>query len=210
MFLQWLDVVHQCMSQCPGAFQFTQDLLVLLADAANSSWFGDFLGECERERDVNCIRESTLSVWKAVDACAALVLNPSYLPVRAMLRIDPRVRALRLWGQYYLRWPSRVDAVVFAHTTRGRVSAFPNFNALASLADAGLPGALPAHEDGDETPLMDVMTPSGEDLDEEAEHSPEDDPAALAGAASWVPDRMAATCYGCDAEFTLTRRKHRA
>ena len=44
IFLLWLDCVSQCVRQRPQAFEFTERLLILLADHHQSGWFGNFIG----------------------------------------------------------------------------------------------------------------------------------------------------------------------
>lgn len=45
VFLQFLDVLHQLLLQFPAAFEFTDTLLLFLADHLNSCLFGNFLGK---------------------------------------------------------------------------------------------------------------------------------------------------------------------
>lgn len=69
MFLQFLDCLHQVMAQFPRAFEYTEDLLVFLADHALSGLFGTFLGNTDEHRRssrvLGCLDE-TLSVWSYV------------------------------------------------------------------------------------------------------------------------------------------------
>lgn len=51
--IQWLDVVHQLIIQFPNQFQYTEKLLIFIADAVYSCQFGTFLGNCEKDREVN-------------------------------------------------------------------------------------------------------------------------------------------------------------
>ncbi|RYY68240.1 hypothetical protein EON63_25000, partial [archaeon] len=44
VFIQFLDCVHQLVYMYPKAFEYTEDLLVFLADHSMSSLFGNFLG----------------------------------------------------------------------------------------------------------------------------------------------------------------------
>lgn len=44
MFLQFLDCLFQVVSQFPGAFEFTDTLIVFLADHVSSCLYGNFLG----------------------------------------------------------------------------------------------------------------------------------------------------------------------
>lgn len=69
VFLQFLDCLHQVMLQFPRAFEYTEDLLVFLADHMYSGLFGTFLGntdEHRRREDIfNCLQE-TVSIWSYV------------------------------------------------------------------------------------------------------------------------------------------------
>jgi hypothetical protein len=44
VFLQFLDALFQIVSQFPSAFEFTDTLLLFLADHMHSCLFGNFLG----------------------------------------------------------------------------------------------------------------------------------------------------------------------
>lgn len=44
VFLQFLDVLYQLLVQFPTAFEFTETLLLFLADHVHSCLFGNFLG----------------------------------------------------------------------------------------------------------------------------------------------------------------------
>jgi hypothetical protein len=44
VFLQFLDALFQIVSQFPNAFEFTDTLLLFLADHMHSCLFGNFLG----------------------------------------------------------------------------------------------------------------------------------------------------------------------
>ena len=52
VMIQWLDVVHQLLLQFPNQFQYTDNLLIFIANSIYSCQFGTFLGNCEREREV--------------------------------------------------------------------------------------------------------------------------------------------------------------
>jgi hypothetical protein len=66
VFLQWLDAVWQLWRQCPGHFQFSERLLVALADHAYAGCFGTFLFDCERERVTHGVYTGTESLWSVV------------------------------------------------------------------------------------------------------------------------------------------------
>jgi Ca2+-binding EF-hand superfamily protein len=69
VFLQFLDCVHQIMHQFPCAFEYTEDLLVFIADHMHSGLFGSFLGNTEEQRRHGRLfngLEETVSIWSYV------------------------------------------------------------------------------------------------------------------------------------------------
>jgi len=50
VFLQFLDCVWQIVMQFPTAFEFTEELLIFIADSLYNCQYGTFLGDCELER----------------------------------------------------------------------------------------------------------------------------------------------------------------
>ncbi|KAH8045854.1 phosphatidylinositol-3,5-bisphosphate 3-phosphatase [Aureococcus anophagefferens] len=50
VFVQWLECVAWVLRQFPRAFEFSEALLVFVADGAASGLFGTFLGDTERDR----------------------------------------------------------------------------------------------------------------------------------------------------------------
>lgn len=83
VFVQWLDVVSQLQAQFPRHFEFSEELLLFVADSAHSHLFGDFVGNSERERvDVLQADQRTHSLWGHVlkrENFAAFA-NPLYDP----------------------------------------------------------------------------------------------------------------------------------
>lgn len=64
IFLQFLDCVFQIVSQYPNSFEFTEYLLVYIADALYSLRFGTFLGENVKEREQTLdAHKRTASIW---------------------------------------------------------------------------------------------------------------------------------------------------
>lgn len=106
VFLQWLDVVWQLMRQFPNAFEFTEKLLLFLADALFSCQFGTFLGNCESERSdqgLN-IRARTESVWTCVLTNTERFRNQSYSAAVVTLWPCTSIKKLALWERYFCRW----------------------------------------------------------------------------------------------------------
>ena len=73
----------QVLRQFPTRFEFTERLLVTLADAAFSCRFGDFLFNTERERMQCGIMERTPSFWADVRRRRSVFENKAYVPPSA-------------------------------------------------------------------------------------------------------------------------------
>ena len=102
----------QLWQQFPGAFEFSEGLLLFLADCYYDARFGTFLYSTEKERvDCNAFAR-TVSVWTHVLAHAADYTNPAYAPAAdtsdaaAAAPLDPVVSyaTLRLWPAFFLRY----------------------------------------------------------------------------------------------------------
>ena len=72
----------QVYTQFPCSFQFTERLLISLADHSLASNFGTFLCDGERERTEAGVREQTVSLWSFINQIEILShhLNCLYLP----------------------------------------------------------------------------------------------------------------------------------
>ena len=82
VFLLFLDCVMQVYNQFPCSFQFTEKLLISLADHSLASSFGTFLCDGEREREEAGVRQETVSLWSFINQIEILShhLNCLYLP----------------------------------------------------------------------------------------------------------------------------------
>uniref|UniRef100_A0A4D5RPK6 Lateral signaling target protein 2 homolog n=1 Tax=Ixodes scapularis TaxID=6945 RepID=A0A4D5RPK6_IXOSC len=103
VFLQWLDCVHQLLSQFPCSFQFNQQFLVKLAQHTYSCLFGNFLGNSVMERQREGVAERTFSVWCFLRARPEQFRNYLYSHTDQVLRPQSQVRDLRLWSEVYLQ-----------------------------------------------------------------------------------------------------------
>jgi hypothetical protein len=105
IFLQWLDAVHQCCYQFPAEFEFGSDLLVYLAEATYSKWFGTFLHNSEKERWTNGVLLDTLSVWDYVESNHSHFVNPVYRPTGSggVLPVDSTAASVVLWRGLFQR-----------------------------------------------------------------------------------------------------------
>ncbi|CAL8072645.1 unnamed protein product [Calicophoron daubneyi] len=63
VFILFLDCTWQLWRQYPSCFEFTDELLFLLAQNSYYSEFGTFLGNCMKERDEINLDSRTVSLW---------------------------------------------------------------------------------------------------------------------------------------------------
>ncbi|TPX41754.1 hypothetical protein SeMB42_g05107 [Synchytrium endobioticum] len=83
------DCLYQIWTQFPTQFEYSDKLLIALADAVYSCQFGNFIFNCERERNMFGIavdsnqfltlHESSHSVWSHILSNASEYKNPSYI-----------------------------------------------------------------------------------------------------------------------------------
>mmetsp|Transcript_17534 Transcript_17534/g.24388 ORF Transcript_17534/g.24388 Transcript_17534/m.24388 type:complete len:1035 (+) Transcript_17534:215-3319(+) len=104
IFVQWIECVWQILSRCRCAFEFTPKLLIFLLDALFSNLFGNFLMNCNRERDELGVRERSKSIWSYIDQEKHRFINPFFVPQKGVLR-NPIVHPMNLhfWEDYYAR-----------------------------------------------------------------------------------------------------------
>eukprot|EP00760_Papus_ankaliazontas_P023446 PhM_4_TR2054/c0_g1_i1/m.10158/K18081/MTMR1_2; myotubularin-related protein 1/2 len=127
VFMQFLDAVYQLIRQFPNAFEFTQYMLMDISHHAFSCRYGTFLGNFDRERVVEGIKSSTVSLWTDLDVAVRRERRKLALtdePLRYLNRhYDPKFKyakplfqcvsvshkRLVLWEDNYLRYDT--DAV---------------------------------------------------------------------------------------------------
>lgn len=101
VFLQWLDCVHQLLTQFPCAFEFSHTYLVKLAQHTYSNLYGTFLCNTKQERE--SFYETTFSVWQFLERPTFrnhLYTTPA--PGARVLWPQCNVRDLRHWTEIYL------------------------------------------------------------------------------------------------------------
>ena len=106
IFVQWLDGVAQVLRQFPTAFEFSEELLVFLADHVFSGLFGTFLVNFDRQRQlIHKLEEKTVSVWgylfKHFERSFA---NKRYRRAEGALWPSWHAHKVTLWERYFLRW----------------------------------------------------------------------------------------------------------
>ncbi|CAD5119202.1 DgyrCDS7837 [Dimorphilus gyrociliatus] len=110
VFSQFLDCVWQLTHQFPKAFQFNERLLFELHDHIYSCQFGNFIGNCEKDRLDLRLRENTYSLWSELRGKFNDFLNPfyerdeeSHTDLR-ILKPDTSPSLIRFWRSMYQRW----------------------------------------------------------------------------------------------------------
>ncbi len=100
----FLDCVHQLLLQKPRAFEFGQDFLVSMMDAAISGRFGTFLYDCERERlEHDAISKTPCFLnWSLMRKSA--FSNPLYHPLPGLLQVSSSLKRLEVWRAWFLRY----------------------------------------------------------------------------------------------------------
>ena len=76
------DCVYQIYHQFPCSFEFTEKLLILLADHSLASNFGTFLCDSMNERRLHAVSEHSISLWSFLNQVEILSqhLNCLYVP----------------------------------------------------------------------------------------------------------------------------------
>ncbi|XP_022938924.1 phosphatidylinositol-3-phosphatase myotubularin-1-like isoform X1 [Cucurbita moschata] len=112
IFLQWVDCVSQLLRMYPFAFEFSSAFLVDLLDCMLSCRFGNFLCNCEKERQQCAVSEVCGCIWayladlRASEGSSHVHYNLFYDPTKHEGPLLPPAAALAptLWPQFHLRW----------------------------------------------------------------------------------------------------------
>ncbi|KAK6167642.1 hypothetical protein SNE40_021620 [Patella caerulea] len=111
VFLLFIDAVRQILQQFPCSFEFNEYFLIDLIQHVYSSQYGTFLCNNEKERSVNKVTTTTVSLWSYINRPQVLnqYLNPLYQPNQVVLWPSVAPQSLELWNELYLR--SQADPV---------------------------------------------------------------------------------------------------
>lgn len=104
IFIQFLDAVWQFSRQFPEAFEFNECLLLFLALHVNSCRFGSFLFNSEKEAVEAEAKSRTTSIWSFVLHFRSDFLNCSYQEKNFSLFPNYRLKWLRIWEGFFLRF----------------------------------------------------------------------------------------------------------
>lgn len=114
--MQFIDSVYQIWIQFPQTFEFNEVFLLFIADHFQSSLFGNFLGNSDKERRVDFqVQELTQSMWGYIEEFHERFVNTSYEPYNAPIWPNTSMHRIKLWERYWLRWdmsahPNTLDA----------------------------------------------------------------------------------------------------
>uniref|UniRef100_A0A2K5S5C3 Myotubularin related protein 6 n=1 Tax=Cebus imitator TaxID=2715852 RepID=A0A2K5S5C3_CEBIM len=78
VFTQFLECVWHLTEQFPQAFEFNEAFLLQIHEHIHSCQFGNFLGNCQKEREELKLKEKTYSLWPFILEDQKKYLNPLY------------------------------------------------------------------------------------------------------------------------------------
>ncbi|XP_074841707.1 phosphatidylinositol-3,5-bisphosphate 3-phosphatase MTMR6 isoform X2 [Carettochelys insculpta] len=80
VFTQFLEGVWHLTEQFPQAFEYNEAFLLQIHEHIHSCQFGNFLGNCQKEREELKLKEKTYSLWPFLLDEQKKYLNPLYNP----------------------------------------------------------------------------------------------------------------------------------
>lgn len=108
MFIQYLDCVRQLMIQFPQHFEYNHELLLFIADEMYTHKFGNFLGNCDYDRQQMRINDHTESMWTYVMLEKGRFTNRYYNPeaTRGIIEQIPLTAPICLqeWRELLFKW----------------------------------------------------------------------------------------------------------
>ncbi len=100
-----MDSIYQLWIQFPQTFEFNEAYLLFVADHFQSSLFGNFLGNSDRDRRVEYqVQELTQSIWAYVEEYRDLFVNTSYEAYAGPIWPQTSMHRIKLWERFWLRW----------------------------------------------------------------------------------------------------------
>ncbi|XP_041076885.1 myotubularin-related protein 8-like [Polyodon spathula] len=106
VFTQFVECLWQLMEQFPCAFQFNDRFLLEVHDHVYSCQFGNFIGNCQKEREDLKLYERTYSVWPFLLEKKMQYLNPVYRGWSAFGVLQPNTLPFnfKFWCAMYNRF----------------------------------------------------------------------------------------------------------
>ena len=104
IFIQFLDVVYQIMTQCPTAFEFRPNLLTFLSDEIYSGRYGTFL--FNNEKQINeCNAQSTMiSIWSEIILQRKNYYNPLFRENKTPLKVSYEMQKMKVWTEFFFKY----------------------------------------------------------------------------------------------------------
>ncbi|UJR26200.1 hypothetical protein I4U23_007543 [Adineta vaga] len=110
VFLQFIEAVWQLSQIYPTAFEFNERFLLLLHDHSHSCQYGNFIGNCEKDRLDLCVKERTYSFWNFILQNVNDFQNPLFRPqsnyANEVLLPTINSQTLKFWLNMYHRFDS--------------------------------------------------------------------------------------------------------
>lgn len=105
IFLQWLECIWQIIQVAQTSFEFNEDLLLVVADAALTRRHGTFLFDSLKEAEEKKFRNRTVSLWTEINVARTLFTHKAYRRREGMLHAAIPRGELQLWTKFYSRCP---------------------------------------------------------------------------------------------------------
>ncbi|XP_054430196.1 myotubularin-related protein 8 [Pteronotus mesoamericanus] len=106
IFTQFLDCIWQLMEQFPSAFEFNEIFLLEIHDHVFSCQFGNFLGNCQKDRDNLRVYEKTHCMWPFLAQRKPDFKNPLYKGLNMYGVLSPSTVpcSIQFWCGMYNRF----------------------------------------------------------------------------------------------------------
>ncbi|CAK5077267.1 unnamed protein product [Meloidogyne enterolobii] len=103
IFTQFLDSIYQLMRHKPMAFEFNERYLIELNENAYSCVYGQFIGNCDKDRKDLRITTKTLSLWSFMDSRKDDYTNPFYNPAADLCLHEGKLQpsSFVVWSNMY-------------------------------------------------------------------------------------------------------------
>ncbi len=189
VFIQWLDCVHQCLSQRPNDFEFNEDLLLFIAKHVYSGWFGNFLFNCEKDSIKYRNKMSIISIWTCVLGNIDKYKNAGYKVNPGLSIPVPTKPRIELWKAYFCPWMDQLWRASFINdaTANGLLFASPNFLSKGEMhLNGGILGIGGNGFDDNDAKLLDTTVVNR----------------------PWISDQLVHQCTRCRQTFNMFVRKH--
>lgn len=105
VFTQFLESVWNLTEQFPQAFEYNEAFLLQIHEHVHSCQFGNFLGNCQKEREELKLKEKTYSLWPFLldeqKKYQNPLYNPSFSPNLTLLEPNTVSFNFKFWRNMY-------------------------------------------------------------------------------------------------------------